>query len=43
LSFLGKDPDPAPPILLFAFAIYWSTIAFVLYFLFSLLFNRKKV
>ena len=43
LSFLGKDADPAPPILLIAFALYWSAIALVLHFLLSLLFNRKKV
>lgn len=42
LSFLGKDDDPAPPILLLAFALYWSAIALVLHFLLSILFNRKK-
>jgi hypothetical protein len=42
LSFLGQDPDPAPPVLLIAFAIYWTAIALVLHFLFNLLFNRKK-
>ena len=42
LSFLAQDPDPAPPVLLIAFAIYWTAIALVLHFLFSLLFNRKK-
>lgn len=41
LSFLGKDPDPAPPILLFAFALYWTAIALALHFLFGLIFNRK--
>ena len=43
LSFLGQDPDGAPPVPLIAFAIYWSVIALVLHFLLSLLFNRKKV
>jgi hypothetical protein len=42
LSFLGKDPDPVPPILFFAFALYWSVIALVLHSLFSIIFNRKK-
>jgi hypothetical protein len=42
LSFLGKDADPAPPILFFAFALYWTAIAIVLHFLFSMIFNRKK-
>lgn len=32
LSFLGQDPDPVPPILLVAFATYWTVIALVLYF-----------
>src|SRR4051812_39370481 len=35
LSFLAKDPDPAPPVLVFAFAIYWTAIALVLYYLLS--------
>jgi hypothetical protein len=42
LSFLGQDADVGPPILLIAFAIYWTAIALVLHFLFSMLFNRKK-
>lgn len=42
LSFLGKDPDAAPPILLFAFAFYWSAIAIVLHFLFKMIFTHKK-
>lgn len=33
LSFLTQEPDPAPPILLVAFAIYWSAIALMLYYL----------
>jgi hypothetical protein len=45
LSPLFNDPDPAPPILVLAFAIYWTAIALVLYSLFYLLSkirNRKK-
>lgn len=34
LAFLAQDPDPAPPLLLIAFAIYWTVIALVLYYLF---------
>lgn len=36
LSFLTRDPDPAPPVLLVAFAIYWTAIALVLYYLYYL-------
>lgn len=43
LSFLGQDADPAPPILLVAFALYWSVIALVLHFVLSLVFKAKKV
>ena len=42
LSFLGQDPDPAPPVLVFAFAIYWTLLALSIYFLFSKLFTRKR-
>jgi hypothetical protein len=42
LSFLGKDADPAPPILFFAFTLYWTAIALVLHFLLGIIFNRKK-
>jgi hypothetical protein len=45
LSFLALDPDPAPPVLLIAFAIYWAAIALVLYYLYYLLnkiITRKK-
>ena len=41
LTFLGKDPDPAPPVLLFAFAFYWTAMALVLYFLLSKIRTRK--
>lgn len=42
LSFLGKDPDPAPPVLVVAFATYWTAIAWVLYYLFNKVVTRKK-
>ncbi|HWV69490.1 hypothetical protein [Chitinophaga sp.] len=42
LSFLGKDPDPAPPVLLLAFAFYWTVIALALHYLFSKIFTRKS-
>jgi hypothetical protein len=43
LSFLAKDPDPAPPVLVFAFALYWTAIALVLYYLLSKIITRKKI
>ena len=43
LSFLGKDADPAPPVLFFAFAFYWIAIALLLHFLFSSMFKRKRI
>lgn len=42
LSFLAQEPDPAPPILLLAFAAYWSGIALVLYYLFGKIIPRRK-
>ncbi len=42
LSFLGKDPDPVPPLLLLAFAIYWTAIALVLHYLFNKVIIRKR-
>lgn len=45
LAFLTQDPDPVPPILLIAFAIYWAAIALVLYYLcylFSKVIRRKN-
>lgn len=33
LSFLAQDPDPVPPILLLAFAVYWSLLAMLLFHL----------
>lgn len=37
-----KGPDPAPPVLLFAFTLYWTMMATLLYFLLHKLFIRKK-
>lgn len=42
LSFLAQDPDPAPPILVIAFASYWTAIALVLHFLLGIFIPRKK-
>ena len=42
LSPLFTDPDPAPPVLVFAFALYWTAIALVLYYLLSKIVTRKK-
>ena len=42
LSFLAKDPDPAPPVLVFAFAFYWTAIALVLHYLLSIITIRKE-
>jgi len=42
LSFLTQDPDPAPPVLVLAFAIYWTAIALVLHFLLSKIIARRK-
>ncbi len=43
LSFLAKDPDPAPPVLVFAFAFYWAAMALVIHILLNKLVIRKKV
>lgn len=43
LSFLGKDPDPVPPVLLIAFAVYWAAMALVLHYLLVKLIVPKKV
>jgi hypothetical protein len=42
LAQIFNDPDGAPPIRVLACAVYWTAMALVLHFLFSLLFNRKK-
>src|SRR5882757_752752 len=42
LSPLLKLPDPAPPILVLAFALYWTAMALVLYYLLSKIITRKK-
>lgn len=42
LSFLAQDPDPVPPVLLLAFAFYWTVIALALHFILSKIITRKK-
>lgn len=42
LSFLAEDPDPVPPILLLAFAFYWTVIAWVLHYFLSKVTLRKR-
>jgi len=42
LSFLAEDPDPVPPILLLAFAFYWTAIAWVLHYFLSKVSLRKR-
>ena len=42
LAPVFKGPDPAPPVLLIAFALYWTVIALVLYFLLDKMAVRKK-
>jgi hypothetical protein len=42
LSFLGKDPDPVPPVLIIAFGLYWTAMALVIYYLLSKIIIRKK-
>ena len=43
LSFLAQDPDPAPPVLVLAFAFYWTAIALVLHYLLTNLVTRIKI
>ena len=43
LSPLFKGPDSAPPVLVFAFALYWTAIALVLYYLLSKIVTLKKI
>src|SRR5882757_2888252 len=40
LSPLFHEKDPAPPILVFAFALYWAAMALVLYYLISKIITR---
>ncbi|MBA4851280.1 hypothetical protein [Emticicia sp. BO119] len=42
LSFLFELQDPPPPFLLFAFVLYWTAIAFVIYYLLNKIFGLKK-
>lgn len=39
LTFLGQDPDSAPPVILFFYALYWTAIATALYY--AIFFFRK--
>lgn len=32
LTFLAQDPDGAPPVILFFFALYWTVIAVIIYY-----------
>ena len=43
LSPLFKETDPAPPILVLAFALYWTAIALFIYYLLSKIITRKKI
>lgn len=42
LAPVFNDPDPAPPVLAFFCALYWTAIASALYFILSKIFTRKK-
>jgi len=45
LTFLAQDPDGAPPVILFFFAVYWTAMALVLYYVIYLFYKilaRKK-
>jgi hypothetical protein len=43
LSPLFELPDPPPPLLVLAFALYWTAIALVLHYLLGKINNRKKI
>jgi hypothetical protein len=43
LSGLFKLPDPPPPLLALAFAIYWTAIALVIHFLLTKISISKKL
>ena len=36
------DPDPPPPLHVVIFTVYWTALAFILHFLLSKMFPRKK-
>ena len=42
LSPVFTEPDPPPPILVIAFALYWSVIALLVHFLLTKIIPRKK-
>ena len=37
-----NDPDPAPPILVIVFGLYWTALAFALYFMIGKIKSGKK-
>ena len=43
LSSFLNDPDPPPPVLVIAFALYWTAMALVLHYLLNKIFSRKKI
>ena len=43
LSPIFNDPDPAPPVRALAYALYWTAMALVLYYLLSKIITRKKL
>jgi hypothetical protein len=45
LTFLAQDTDGAPPVILFFFALYWTVMALILYYviyLFNKIMARKE-
>jgi hypothetical protein len=45
LTFLAQDPDGAPPVIFFFFALYWTGMALAIYYLiylFGKVITRKK-
>lgn len=42
LSPVFNDPDPAPPVLVIAFAAYWTVMALILYYLLSKINIRRR-
>ena len=43
LSPLFELPDPPPPLLVLAFALYWTVLALVLHYLLRKISTRKKI
>lgn len=42
VSGLTKLPDPPPPLILLGFAVYWTVIAVVIYYLFTKLIRKQR-